>query len=78
MARCRRCRRCRREVVWARHATSGSWIPLDYRETQDGDAFVIVAGDVAVCVPEVGRFEARQDGRRLYSPHRRWCRQEAS
>lgn len=74
-----RCARCHREVLWVTLANErGAPIPLDYRpaDDQDGDLFVIVSGDLAVCIPEVGRFEARQGGRRLYAPHTRWCKPE--
>lgn len=74
-----RCRRCQIEILWARLATpKGTAIPLDYRQVDDGDMFVIVGGDVAIAVPEVERFAARRNGQRLYAPHRRLCPERRS
>ncbi len=67
-----RCRECSRAVIRAR-TVRGNPIVLDYAQVRDDiDAFKI-NGETAVLVPLVQRFDALQEGRRLYPVHRLFC-----
>ena len=69
-----KCARCQAEIFWVTLSPSGTAIPIDYRSVEDAD--LAITGNVATKVPEVSRFEYRQEGRRLWPSHLRWCRPE--
>jgi hypothetical protein len=73
MARDERCARCRVNIIWAR-TPNGTAIPLDYRVDDEATTFALVSGDVAIEVSVVGRFDMKQAGRRLYTPHTHYCK----
>lgn len=68
-----RCDECRRALIWAR-TIRGNLIALDYAHAADDEDAFMISGDTAIEVPLVQRFEVRQDGRRLYPPHRLFCK----